>query len=94
MSLLDGDPWLALSGELSPSSEEPPITHGEHKGQASHPAPWSDSAMGEGYPANVFLRQASLLHYPEILCPEIFQTLRKESRDRCQGVGKSDQLSS
>lgn len=32
MSPLDGDPWLALSGELSPSSEEPPITHGEHTG--------------------------------------------------------------
>lgn len=54
MSLLDRDPWLALSGELSPSSEEPPVTHGEHKGQASHPAPWSDSSMEEGHPADGF----------------------------------------
>ncbi|XP_024905424.1 soluble scavenger receptor cysteine-rich domain-containing protein SSC5D isoform X2 [Pteropus alecto] len=26
-SLLDGDSWPGLSGELSPSSEEPPVTH-------------------------------------------------------------------
>ncbi|KAB1273446.1 Soluble scavenger receptor cysteine-rich domain-containing protein SSC5D [Camelus dromedarius] len=26
-SILDGDPWPGLSGELSPGSEEPPVTH-------------------------------------------------------------------
>nr|XP_021488668.1 soluble scavenger receptor cysteine-rich domain-containing protein SSC5D isoform X1 [Meriones unguiculatus] len=30
-SLLEGDPWLPLSVELSPSSEEPPITHAPHQ---------------------------------------------------------------
>ncbi|XP_045686223.1 soluble scavenger receptor cysteine-rich domain-containing protein SSC5D isoform X2 [Phyllostomus hastatus] len=29
-SLLDGDPWPGLSEELSPSSEEPPVTHAPH----------------------------------------------------------------
>ncbi|XP_019483400.1 PREDICTED: soluble scavenger receptor cysteine-rich domain-containing protein SSC5D [Hipposideros armiger] len=27
LSFLDGDPWQGLSGEQSPSSEEPPVTH-------------------------------------------------------------------
>ncbi|XP_051017796.1 LOW QUALITY PROTEIN: soluble scavenger receptor cysteine-rich domain-containing protein SSC5D [Acomys russatus] len=38
-SLLDGDPWLALSGELSPSSEEPPITHAPQPAASSQNGP-------------------------------------------------------
>ncbi|XP_037015729.2 soluble scavenger receptor cysteine-rich domain-containing protein SSC5D isoform X2 [Artibeus jamaicensis] len=32
LSLLDVDPWPGLSEELSPSSEEPPVTHAPHPG--------------------------------------------------------------
>ncbi|XP_029335067.1 soluble scavenger receptor cysteine-rich domain-containing protein SSC5D [Mus caroli] len=39
MSLLDGDSWLALSGELSPSSEEPPITHAPQPAASSQNGP-------------------------------------------------------
>ncbi|XP_031241044.1 soluble scavenger receptor cysteine-rich domain-containing protein SSC5D isoform X2 [Mastomys coucha] len=39
VSLLDGDPWLALSGELNPSSEEPPITHAPQPAASSQNGP-------------------------------------------------------
>ncbi|OBS66780.1 hypothetical protein A6R68_04672, partial [Neotoma lepida] len=38
-SLLDGDPWLPLSGELSPSSEEPPVTHAPQPAASSQNGP-------------------------------------------------------
>ncbi|XP_028635279.1 soluble scavenger receptor cysteine-rich domain-containing protein SSC5D [Grammomys surdaster] len=39
LSPLDGDPWLPLSGELSPSSEEPPITHAPQPPASSQNGP-------------------------------------------------------
>lgn len=36
-SILEGDLWPGLSGELSPGSQEPPVTHGEPT-LAAHPA--------------------------------------------------------
>ncbi|XP_059108496.1 soluble scavenger receptor cysteine-rich domain-containing protein SSC5D [Peromyscus eremicus] len=38
-SLLDGDPWLPLSGELSPSSEEPPVTQAPQPAASSQNGP-------------------------------------------------------
>lgn len=37
-SPLDGELWPVMSAELSPASEEPPITHGEPQGQGCTPA--------------------------------------------------------
>ncbi|GAB1291510.1 Soluble scavenger receptor cysteine-rich domain-containing protein SSC5D [Apodemus speciosus] len=44
VSLLDGDPWLALSGELSPSSEEPPVTHAPQPAASSQNGPRKKNA--------------------------------------------------
>ncbi|XP_075797753.1 soluble scavenger receptor cysteine-rich domain-containing protein SSC5D isoform X2 [Microtus pennsylvanicus] len=38
-SLLDGDPWPPLSGELSQSSEEPPVTHAPQPAASSQNGP-------------------------------------------------------
>lgn len=41
---LDGDSWQGLPGELSPSSEEPPVTHSE----PTHPCPLLLQLWGRG----------------------------------------------